>query len=93
MHIANKMTFTQISVSSFLHNLYPGENKPQHWSFVILVSCLNCEDYICIESKYSLMYFIPNLSIFMFHFLSSELRPRLIIFIQIPNPEAHINDH
>lgn len=77
-----------------LPHLHPSENSPELCSLVIWVSGLLCGGYICIDCKYSLMYLIPILSIFLFHYcLSSGLRPSLTFSVYLPSPALHINGH
>lgn len=63
------------------HLLHPSENSTELCSLVFWVSSLFCGGYICTQSKYSLMYLIPILNIFLFHYcLSSGLRLSLTFF-------------
>ena len=76
------------------HLLHPSENSTELCSLVFWVSSLFCGGYICTQSKYSLMYLIPILNIFLFHYcLLNGLRPSLSFFYILPSLASHITGH
>ena len=95
MHIAKRIR----DPNNLLHPTSPppsasSENSTELCSLAIWVSSLLCGGYICTECKYSLIYLILILNIFLFHFcLFSGLRPSLTFSVYLPGSASHINGH